>query len=110
MQKLQRLLKSRSLGRGVRLVSFTVDPENDSPGVLNQYARRYEADPRKWKFLTGDRDEIWELSKKGFKLPVAENPADADMPIFHTSKFVLVDRLGRIRAYYDGLSDGGAQS
>ena len=49
MQKLQ-----DRLPKEVRLVSFSVDPYNDTPEVLTEYAKRYNADPERWLFLTGD--------------------------------------------------------
>lgn len=94
-------------GGNVRLVTITVDPDYDTPAVLAEYARLAHADNDHWKFLTGTRRYIWELIKDGFKLPVGDNPDDKAMPILHSQKFVLVDRLGRIRGYYDGLKDDG---
>jgi len=104
MAKLQEKLQSNVVASGMRLVSISVEPDYDSPQVLTQYARRFNADPSKWKFLTGDRAAVWKLSKEGFRLPVADNPSDEGMPILHDSKVVLVDRMGRIRGYFDGLS------
>lgn len=91
----------------VRLVSFTVDPEHDTPEVLERYAQFFEA-PDRWLFLTGDRDEILALSEKGFKLGVTmELPpgTDAPEPIVHSTRFVLVDGEGRIRGYYDAFDE-----
>lgn len=89
---------------GVRLVSFTVDPEHDTPAVLEAYAEQHGAPPR-WLFLTGPREAIHRLSRDGFKLAVGEQPAGAPgEPIFHSTRFVLVDGQGRIRGYYDALS------
>jgi len=88
----------------VRRVSFTVDPEHDSPEVLAEYAERYEA-PRSWLFLTGPRPRMWELAVEGFKLGVAFSggaPNDHGL-ITHSTRFVLVDAEGRIRGYYDGF-------
>lgn len=87
----------------VRLVSFTVDPENDSVEVLDGYAERLGASDR-WLFLTGDKQELYDLSLHGFKLAVG--PADdqtAIDPIIHSTRLVLVDGAGRIRGYYDAF-------
>ncbi len=84
----------------LRFVTFTVDPEYDTPEVLDRYAREFGADPDRWFFLTGDRQRIRELSIKGFKLAVGE-AADDEHFILHSTRFVLVDRKGRIRGYYD---------
>jgi cytochrome oxidase Cu insertion factor (SCO1/SenC/PrrC family) len=107
LTKLQEKLRKHAAWDDIRLVSISVDPEHDTPEVLANYARTAEADPEHWKFLTGSREKIWELSRNGFKLPVGENPKNADMPLFHSPKFVLVDFYGRIRGFHDGLSAEG---
>lgn len=107
MAELQEELRADPLWQELRLVSFSVDPEYDRPGVLAEYADRNGADPERWVFLTGGREEIWALSKDGFKLAVGEDPGNADEPLFHSGKFVLVDRDGRIRGYYDALDADG---
>lgn len=109
MGNVQKLLKKQPAWEGIRLVSLSVDPEYDTPEVLQEYAKTYFADQDHWKFLTGSREEIWTLSKQGFRLPVADDKGNKDMPIFHDTKFVLIDRMGRIRGYYDGLSAEGQQ-
>ena len=86
---------------GIRLVSFTVDPSTDTPEVLKKYAESNGADSH-WKFLTGSRDDLWSLCEKGFMLPVAENKEDTAMPIAHSSRFVVVDRMMQIRGFFDG--------
>jgi protein SCO1 len=100
MQHLDETLSKDPL---VRLVSFTVDPEHDDVAVLDGYAKRLEASER-WFFLTGDKQELYDLSFHGFKLAVgpAEDQAEAD-PIVHSTRFVLVDAEGRIRGYYDAF-------
>jgi protein SCO1/2 len=70
---------------------------------LRDGPRAATADRGRWAFLTGPRQEIWLLSRDGFRLPVGEAPGSADAPIFHSDKFVLADREGRIRGYYDAL-------
>lgn len=78
----------------VKLVSFTVDPDRDSPPVLAAYARRYQADPSRWYFLTGARAELNDLGLTGFKL------GNVDGSLVHSTRFVLVDRKSKIRGYY----------
>jgi len=84
----------------LRFVSFTVDPEWDTPEVLRSYAEGVAADPERWLFLTGDRDAIYALSQQGFHLGAGDDVATSE--IMHSTRFVLVDRAGRIRGYYDG--------
>jgi protein SCO1/2 len=84
----------------IRLVSFSVDPDHDTPQVLQGYAMRMGA-REFWYFLTGPRDTVATLVKHGFKLAFGDDgPADA--PITHSDRFVLVDRELRIRGYYRG--------
>ena len=90
----------------VRLVSISVDPHNDTPEALRAYAERYNADPQRWLFLTGERDALYRLIGDGFRLAVAERSpeenTDGEGLITHSDRFVLVDRQQRIRGYYRG--------
>ena len=109
--------QKRSL-RGVRLVSFSVDPAHDTPAVMAAYrddwralwthgeAPRAEALEQRWVHAAADdQDAFWKLVNEGFLLTVGanDNPDDPTTPISHSSKLVLVDRAGNIRGYYDGL-------
>jgi len=102
---LQDILKQHSRWSDMRLVSFSVDPEHDTPAVLRRYATTAGATDH-WLFLTGEREQVWTLIKDGFKLPVQEQD-DPAMPILHSSKRVLVDAQGRIRGYYSAVDDEG---
>ncbi|MEO8497440.1 MAG: FG-GAP-like repeat-containing protein, partial [Planctomycetota bacterium] len=107
MADLQKLLSASPIWADVRLLSISVDPEHDQPEVLQQYAASTGADNEHWRFLTGGREQIWDLSKTGFRLPVADDARDSATPIMHDAKFVLVDRRGKIRGYFDVLNPEG---
>jgi len=93
----------RRLPPSVGLLSFTVDPDHDSPEVLAVYARRFGADPQRWFFLTGDRPELARLLRDGFQVASAEDAAAGPgRNITHTTRFVLIDARGRLRGYFDG--------
>jgi protein SCO1/2 len=79
-----------------RLVSFTVDPDNDSPSSLAAYAKRHGAVPGRWTFLTGDKKLLDSLARETFMLHAVDGK-NAD----HSTRLVLVDRKGRVRKYYD---------
>ncbi len=79
----------------IRFLSISVDPTNDSPKTLTEYGASIGAIPGKWNFATGDGDSIVALSEKGFKLPASTWPAE------HSTRFVLVDKKGQIRGYYE---------
>ena len=87
----------------VRLVSFSVDPEKDTPEVLRVYADKLRKEPFRWDFLTGPVDTITALSRDGFKLAIAGEEEPGSGPV-HSTRFVLVDRRGTIRGYYDALA------
>ncbi|MCY7353312.1 MAG: SCO family protein [Cytophagaceae bacterium] len=89
----------------VRLVSYTVDPDHDTPDVLRRYAKEYDAEPGKWYFLTGQKQEIYDLAQKGYFVAVQAKGDGQDNPsetFTHSEKLVLVDKEGTIRGYYDG--------
>lgn len=91
----------------LRLVSYSLDPENDTVETLAKYAEAIEVTPADWLFLTGPRQSIWELSINGFKLEVQDTPGDPANPILHSGKVILVDRQGMVRGYYEGLAAEG---
>ena len=98
----------RNVGDAARLVSFTVDPERDTPPVLWEYSQRYHARQDFWKFLTGPLADIERTVVAGFKVAV-ERSGVADTGFFdivHGERFVLVDQEGRIRGYYSADDDG----
>lgn len=93
------------LGDGVKCVSLSVDPLYDRPEILAKYAARYHANPDRWWFLTADDEsEMHELVTAGFLQ--ALSPRKGGSPIIHSTRFVLIDRLGRIRGWHDGLDPG----
>ena len=90
----------------VHLVSFSVDPEKDTPDVLRVYADKLRKEPLRWDFLTGPIATIASLSRDDFKLGLSEGEQPESGPI-HSTRFVLVDRRGAIRGYYDALAPDG---
>lgn len=88
----------------MRLVSITVDPRRDTPKVLSEYAKRFNADPGHWLFLTGEKEAIYKLAQEGFRLGAVELPHEKRLESgathTHSPRFVLVDRVAQIRGYY----------
>lgn len=93
----------KRLPKEIGLLSFTVDPDHDSPEVLTLYARKFGADPQRWFFLTGDKAALVRLIRDGFLLPVVENAeASPGERVTHSTKMVLIDAQGRLIGWYDG--------
>jgi protein SCO1/2 len=88
----------------VKLVSFTVDPKNDTATVLAAYATRYRAEPGRWFFLTGDQAALETICRNGFKL------GDVDGSLGHSTRFVLLDRRSRVRGFYSTSEDDSAMT
>ncbi len=80
----------------LKFVSFTVNPDYDTPEVLKKYAQRFDADVSSWSFVTGKYDQIQELIADGFKM------GDTEEIVFHSTRFALVDHEGNLRGYYSG--------
>jgi len=107
MQGLAADLANHPKRSGIRLVSFSLDPETDTVERLAEYAQAIDATPEQWLFLTGEKADIWNLSEAGFKLAVGDTPDDPQNPISHSGKVALVDKTGMVRGYYEGLTGLG---
>lgn len=90
-QKVQELQKEFE-GQGVRFLSITVDPENDTPEALTEYAARFGADSEQWLFLTGDLNYIRRVGAEMYQVPVDKAA--------HTERLILVNPEGEIDGLY----------
>lgn len=98
LEKIQKRI--RGTGKKVAIVTFTVDPEYDNEKVLFDLARKHDANPYTWTFLTGsDKEAMFKLYRDGFKVGVEQNPKDM-FDIAHSEKIVLVDGDNRVRGFY----------
>ncbi len=90
------------LPENVHLVTFTVDPERDTPDVLRRYGEKYGADFTRWTFARTDKTQLYRLVFEGFRMEVARNPGGDDSARFlHSTRFALVDKSGYVRGFYD---------
>ncbi|MFQ5683345.1 MAG: SCO family protein [Candidatus Binatia bacterium] len=97
MAKLQTVLAGK---KHAKLISVSVDPQRDTPQVLSRYADRFDADPDRWLFLTGEKKNIYRLVQRGFRLSAVPAKHNNSV-VLHSSRFVLVDPRAQIRGYYD---------
>lgn len=107
MRQIQQALPSRS---GALLVTLTTDPEYDSPSVLKSYAQRFEADTRRWMFLTGSKKEIVALATGSLKFSALETkPGERQSPedlFIHSTVFAVVDKHARLRGVFETMGPG----
>lgn len=89
----------------ILILSHSIDPEYDSPEVLKKYAAEKGADTRFWKFLTGDKDTIYDLCENSY-MAFAKTDKAAPGGYIHSGFFVLVDKDRHIRGAYDGTEEG----
>ncbi|MCP4205126.1 MAG: hypothetical protein GY769_24720 [bacterium] len=91
-------------------MSFSLDPEHDTPDTLRRFGQRLGADPLHWYFLTGSATDVRELLVDGFNLPLGDDwdfsgPGQEAILIDRLGaparRMFLIDRLGRIRGSYD---------
>ncbi|MDF2159201.1 SCO family protein [Algoriphagus sp. CAU 1675] len=87
----------------VQIMSISIDPEYDTTKILMDYANEHGAQAGKWDFLTGPKEETYQLARCGFVLPTLDGFGVPD-DFVHSDKFVLIDELGRIRGYYSGTN------
>lgn len=93
----------------VLILSHTVWPEMDSVSVLNNYANEHDANYETWRFLTGDKKELYRLARKDYMVVPAINDPNyqhgSEADFIHTENVVLIDKKKRIRGYYDGTDE-----
>ena len=87
----------------VLILAHSVTPEMDSVPVLRTYADLHGADPEQWRFLTGDRRQIYMLARKSW-FAVKDTGDGGPDDFVHTENFILADTLGRLRGFYDGTN------
>ncbi|TDL34942.1 redoxin domain-containing protein [Jeotgalibacillus sp. S-D1] len=87
-----------------RILSFSVDPENDSPEVLKDFMEPYTINEDNWDFLTGySQEEITDFALDSFQAIVQDDPQSDQ--VIHGTSFYLVDPEGTVVKSYDGISD-----
>ncbi|MBC7863215.1 MAG: SCO family protein [Bacteroidia bacterium] len=100
-KQMNRVYKNFLNDSEVVFLSHTVDPETDSVQTMKEFAARFNANSKKWMFLTGDKKSLYDLARKGYLIEASEGDGGAE-DFIHTQNFALVDKEFHIRGYYDG--------
>lgn len=108
--KMAELKKRLSYSDRLAFVSFSVDPEHDTPEKLATYAEKFKREGKpQWYFLTGAKEKIYELAIKTFMQTASSDDAQSDIQqkFMHGTRLTLVDAEGRIRGFYNISDEGG---
>ena len=87
----------------IKLLSFSVTPDIDTPEVLKKYAIEKGVDDARWNLVTGEKKDIYYLARKSY-LAVKTGKPEELFDMVHTENFILVDKNKRIRGFYDGTN------
>ncbi|SDL02723.1 protein SCO1/2 [Catalinimonas alkaloidigena] len=102
-KQMLRVYKAYEDNDQVSFISHTVDPGYDSVAVLRDYADKLGVDNSdKWHFVTGEKDDIFSMSREAYLVPVQDDPERGVESLDHSGKLILIDKDRRIRGYYDG--------
>lgn len=94
----------------ILLLSHSVTPNKDSVSVLKQYAKDKKVDFKRWKLLTGDKNEIYDLGRKYYFVEEDEGIKKNNDIFLHTENFILIDKQRHIRGIYNGLNPNSIQN
>lgn len=95
---------------GVLLVSHSVTPDTDTAAVLADYAEAHGVEYRRWKLLTGEKREVYDLGRRYYFVDEDLGGARNEDDFLHTENFVLIDPARRIRGIYNGLDPDSIRS
>ena len=88
----------------IHFIGVTVDPQQDQPAVLAEYAKKINAVPGKWDLLTGDSTQVYQLIRKGLLLDALKTTTNGFTKFTYGNMFVLLDSEHRIRGYYEATN------
>lgn len=100
-RSLKKVQEATSKNKNVFITSFTVDPEHDSPPVLQQYMKRFSINESNWYLVTGPKKDIYRLARKSFKV-IATDGDGGPNDFIHSDQLILIDKQKRIRGFYEG--------
>ena len=88
----------------VGILSHSIDPKHDTVAVLREFAQRLGVKSEKWRFVTGDKEEIYKIGQTSYMVSAVEDPSEPG-GFIHSGAFILVDKNRRIRGIYDGTKE-----
>lgn len=100
-QQMLRVYEAYEDNPEVAILSHTIDPEYDTVAVLKDFANKLGVSSDKWHFVTGDKEEIYNIGETSYMV-VANEDENAPGGFIHSGAFLLIDKKGRIRGVYDG--------
>ena len=104
-ENLEKVYKAFQGNKNVLILSHTVDPIKDTVQALKAYSLRFDADPNQWMFLTGDKQQLYNMARYSYLISAEDDTAGVsiDKDFIHDKHYSLVDGYGRVRGFYDGL-------
>ena len=104
-ENLEKIYKAFKGNKDVMFLSHTVDPKKDTVQALKAYSLRFDADPNQWMFLTGSKQELYNMARYSYLISAEDDTAGVgiDKDFIHDKHYILVDNYGRVRGFYDGL-------
>ncbi|WP_031525415.1 SCO family protein [Dyadobacter crusticola] len=94
--------------KDVMILSHSIDPEHDTPEVLNKYAKDLGVEGNQWQFLTGEKEKIFKIGQTNYMVTVETDSGSAG-GFLHSGAFILIDKEKHVRGMYDGTTDEGAE-
>ncbi|MCE2742172.1 MAG: SCO family protein [Fluviicola sp.] len=94
----------------ILLLSHSVTPEKDNVSVLRKYAKEKKVNSKRWKLLTGEKNEIYDLGRKYYFVEEDEGVKKGNDVFLHTENFILIDKDRHIRGIYNGLDPNSMQN
>lgn len=92
---------TKDLEKHLQFMSFTIDPDYDTPSTFRDYIQSHGITAKNWQFFTGDEEATYELALQFFFVG-AERNAEAEGGFEHNDTFVLIDKEGYVRGLYKG--------
>ncbi len=111
-QNLAKVYERFKGNKDVIILSHTVDPVKDTVAALKAYSIKFGADAGQWMFLTGDKQQLYDMARYSYLISAQDDTAgiSIDKDFIHDNHYVLIDNYGRLRGMYDGLDDAKVDS